>query len=114
MLGAGLITGLALMVFGISTSYLLALGSLVVAGLGSMAYGVMTHATIQLATPQAYMGRVMSIYMLDRGLMPLGSMVAGGLAEAFGGPIAIVAMGAGCAALVALGIAMLPDVRRLQ
>jgi hypothetical protein len=41
----------------------------------------------------------MSIYLLNRGLVPLGTLLAGALAEHFGGPIALQIM-----SLAAIGV----------
>jgi hypothetical protein len=43
--------------------------------------------------------------MLDRGLAPLGSLLAGGLAEALGGRWAVTIMGGSCF-LLAIGVAV--------
>lgn len=113
LVGSGIALGLALVAFAMSTSYLLSLGLLVIVGAFSMASVTLASGMIQMATPQQYMGRVMSIYMLDRGLMPLGSFAAGALAEAFTGPLAMAVMGACCAFFVALSGAAMPHLRRL-
>jgi hypothetical protein len=51
-------------------------------------------------------GRVMSVYLIDRGLMPVGTALAGFLASLFGAPNAVLIMGIFCMAL-AVGIAVL-------
>lgn len=113
LVGSGIFLGIALFAFAMSTSYLLSLGLLVVVGGFSMASITLASGMVQMATPQEYMGRVMSIFMLDRGLMPLGSFAAGALAEAFTGPVAMAVMGASCAILMALAAARMPHLRRL-
>jgi hypothetical protein len=46
-------------------------------------------------------GRVMSIYLLNRGLVPLGTLLAGALAEHFGAPRALYIM-----SLLVLGVVL--------
>ena len=49
---------------------------------------------IQLIVPDRLRGRVMSIYALDRGLMPVGSLFAGVCAHYVGAPVTVTLMGA--------------------
>lgn len=111
---SGIGIGLSILLFSLSSFYPLSLALLALVGMFQMAYLALTNTLLQLATPQEYLGRVMSIFMLDRGLMPLGSMVAGAIAEVLGAPFALAVMGGGCAALVAVGIVVMPAVRRLE
>lgn len=111
---SGVAMGFGLIAFAFSANYLLSLLLLGWVGLFSMAQVVITSASIQMITPRQYMGRVMSIYMLDRGLMPVGSFAAGAIAEWLGAPAAMAAMGVACVALTALGAVSLPQVIRLR
>lgn len=114
LLGSGVALGLSLILFAFSTDYLFSLGVLVFVGLFSMAYLALSGTMLQLATPQQYMGRVMSIYMLDRGLMPLGSFAAGAVAELWSAPIAQALMGGICVVFIAVGALAMPHIRRLS
>jgi len=111
---SGVGMGVSILFFSLSTSYPLSLALLVLVGMFQMAYLSLTNTLLQLATPQEYLGRVMSIFMLDRGLMPLGSMAAGAIAEVLGAPFALAIMGGACAVFVAIGIVVMPSVRRLD
>ncbi len=75
----------------------------------------LANALVQTLTPDALRGRVMSIYMLAFfGFMPIGALLAGQLATAFGVPAAVVIGASGtfvCAFAVALFV---PSVRRLD
>ena len=73
---------------------------LVGAGLGFMIQNAMSNTLIQLAVPDDLRWRVMSIYMLVfQGFFPMGSLMAGAIAQqfgvpfgaAFGGTIALIA-----------------------
>jgi predicted MFS family arabinose efflux permease len=62
------------------------------------------HSHVQENAPEAFRGRVLSIYGLAfRGGMPLGSLAAGALVKPFGAPAVL---GAFCAALVVLVLAI--------
>ncbi len=114
LLGAGAALGLTLVGFSFARDYNLALALMVCVGLFSMAFLVLNNTTIQLATPQQFRGRVMSIYMLNRGLMPIGSFALGALAEVFGAPSALALAGGTCVLLLALAGFLMPPVRRLD
>ncbi|MEK7214048.1 MAG: MFS transporter, partial [Chloroflexota bacterium] len=110
----GAAMAVALVAFAVSPFYPLSFVLMLLVGLFSMAQIVVTSAGVQMLTPPEYMGRVMSIYMLDRGLMPVGSFVAGALAQWAGAPVAMAAMGVFCLLFVGLGAVALPEVRKLD
>lgn len=113
-LASGVALGISLVAFAVSTWYPLSLALMALVGLFSMSSIVLTHAAIQMAAPRQYMGRVMSIFLLDRGLMPLGSFAAGAVAQAFGGPAAITLMGGLCTGLILLVAVKMPHVRSFR
>ena len=75
----------------------------------------MTSGNVALLdqAPEELRGRVLSVYNLDRGLMPLGSMGGGGLADAFSATTALMLMGGTAAAMIAVVGALSPRIRRL-
>lgn len=88
------------LLFATSRVFPLSILFLVGAGLGFMVQNAMTNTLIQLAVPDELRGRVMSVYMLVfQGFFPLGSLMAGTIAEhfgipfgaAFGGTVALIA-----------------------
>jgi MFS family permease len=74
-------------------------------GLASMLMINTINVTIQNAVPDALRGRVMALYVtVFAGTAPIGGLLAGALAQAFGAPVAFsvgAALGAGVLALVA-------------
>lgn len=114
LIQAGVLLGLALIGFAASGNYQLSLVMMLLVGLFSMVQIVITSSSIQMLTPREFQGRVMSIYMLDRGLMPFGSFAAGAIAEGMGAPFAMAVMGGGCLAMMAAGSILLPEVRDLE
>lgn len=113
MLGTGLLFGLSQVFFGLSPSLAPAFVCLVfVGGSGSMFMTLIT-SLIMGHTPRELMGRVMSIFVMTFGLMPLAMLPAGALAKVFGAPL-VVALGGGLFAVFLLCMALLmPRLRRL-
>jgi MFS family permease len=97
--------GLSLVLFSQSPALQMAMAFTFMVGLCNTSYASQNQTILQLLTPQELRGRVLGIYMLDRGLMPLGSLLAGALAEVLGAPWAVTIMGASCF-LLAIGVAI--------
>ncbi|MBI4301194.1 MAG: MFS transporter [Chloroflexi bacterium] len=85
--------GVSMVFFSLSRSFHLSLLLLVLVGAVQMAYMTTNQTLIQLAVPDELRGRVMGIYMLNQGLLPFGSLLAGTLADIFGAPAAVSLMG---------------------
>ncbi|MSQ09543.1 MAG: MFS transporter [Dehalococcoidia bacterium] len=104
-LGAGALT----------LGYLAACLVLIFIGGCQMAYNALTMTLLQGLSSNEMRGRVMSIYFLDQGLTPLGTMWGGYLASlpALGAPGAYVIMGLTVLALSAGVIVRFPHLRRL-
>ena len=114
LIGGSIMFGVSLVGFSQSTWMPLSLALLFAVGLSNASYTSQAQTIIQTLAPQHMRGRVLSIYMLNRGLMPLGSLLAGGLASWLGGPLAVLLMGVSCA-LLAFGVAAKsPEIRDLE
>jgi len=88
--------GLSLVFFSRSPVLWMSMGFTFLAGLSNSGYTSQSQTIIQtLATPEVR-GRVLGIYLLNRGLMPIGSLIAGALAHYLGAPWAVTIMGASC------------------
>lgn len=81
---------LSLAVFSLSKVYLLSLAAITCAGWASvMAIGLI-NTLLQSLAPDEFRGRVMSIFMFTfAGMMPLGNLIAGAMASAFGVSLAV-------------------------
>jgi MFS family permease len=106
--------GLGFVAIGWSTSYALTLAVLFVWGMGGGLFINLNQTLIQTNSPHELMGRVMSVHTLAFvGIGPLGALLAGAGAEAFGPGTWII----GCGAFIALtGVVALltqPAIRRL-
>ena len=103
--------GVSLVLFAESHVFALSLVLLVFAGAFQMVYLSTNQTLLQLKTPDEYRGRVMGIYMLNQGLLPLGSLFAGTLAEFRGAPFAVAWMGGAVALLSVVALFTIKSVR---
>jgi MFS family permease len=85
--------GIGMNIFAWTTSFTLALIVLVAIGACQIFYMATTNTMLQVIVPDHLRGRVMSIYMLDRGLMPIGALSAGVSAHWIGAPATVSYMG---------------------
>ncbi|MBN1190218.1 MAG: MFS transporter [Dehalococcoidales bacterium] len=81
LLFSGLLSGMALVVFAFSSSWTLSLAVVVFIGLAHTLRGTLGSTLLQAYTESAYMGRVMSILMMQWGVMSLCTFFAGLVAE---------------------------------
>ena len=115
LLIAALLTfGLALMLFAFSTSMYLSLAALFIVGVGSMSYNALNHTLLLTNTDPEMRGRVTSMYMMTIGLMPLGLLPAGAVADAIS-PGGAVSIGAGLLMLSTIVVVLWrPQIRKLS
>ncbi len=106
-IGAGaVVLGVASLLLAFSTSYPLSLLLMAPIGAGGIAMAATANATIQLAVPDGLRGRVMSVYTTAfSASIPIGGLISGALASAFGIQVTVAIGGAlslavGAAALV--------------
>ncbi len=104
--------GAALIGFALSRSFPLSLGLLVIVGGTATMSMSTTNMMIQLNVPAEFRGRIMSMYtMIAMGMMPLGSMVLGTIANFIGVPETLVFGGIGCLGSLILISLWVPAVR---
>lgn len=89
IMGGALAFSLSVLVFAASTWYPVALLLIGVVGFCSQAYFTTSMAVLQVIVPDELRGRVMSIYLMDRGVVPAGSVLAGYLATLIGVPLTL-------------------------
>jgi Bacterial protein of unknown function (DUF894). len=100
----GILAGLSLIVFSQTKLLIFSMIIIIFQGAFQMIYHSTNNTIIQTITPNSMRGRVMSIYMLDHGLMPVGALIAGGIAQFYGADIAILIGGTITFTLFILGI----------
>jgi hypothetical protein len=84
------------------------------AGAMQTSFMSMNNAYVLGRTPRDMHGRVMSLFSLDRGLVPLGATLAGVLAEILGPSDGLVVMASICLALTLLLGLFSPSLRRIS
>jgi MFS family permease len=114
MLGGATLFGAALMALSFSSWLPVSLGLLAVIGFANTSYNALANTILQTSTPPDLRGRVLSIYLLNRGLVPLGTLLAGSLATWFGAPWAVRIMGTGCAVLALWAAVKVPALRSIE
>jgi len=105
--------GLLLPLLAASTSLLLSIGIMGLLGVAQAIYLASNTTLIQLAAPDHLRGRVQSVFMMMFGLMPLGSLPQGILADLIGAPVVIASTGLLAFVVVVVFAIRAPAIRRL-
>jgi MFS family permease len=111
MLGAVFVLGVSLILFSQSKDMELSLVILAFTGAAQMVYLTTNQTILQLAIPDDIRGRVMGIYMLSQGMMPLGGLLGGALADFTSAPTAVLIMGSLVCAMAVLFFVQAKDLR---
>ena len=102
LLISNILMGAALVIFAFSVSWLLSLSMMLMVGIARIGNNTAGTALLQTHTDPVYLGRVMSIMMLNFGLSGLGTFFAGVLADRISAQWAI-----GSLAMVLVGVSFL-------
>lgn len=86
----------------------------VMLGAFSVTYTTQNQTLLQISSPRELRGRVMSIYMLDRGTVPIAALLVGFLASRVGAPAAIQIMSTIALVIVLVAVATRPAILRLK
>lgn len=89
---------LFLTLFAFTHSFAISIIALTMVGFCQLGARALTNTVIQMDTPQNLLGRVLSLFFMDRGLWSLGSLIIGGLASAIGIDWTFCVCGVVCAA----------------
>ncbi|MEK9659053.1 MAG: MFS transporter [Chloroflexota bacterium] len=102
---AGVLFGTALVCFALSPSYWFALPALAVVGVSSQSYNTINQTLLMTNVEPEYYGRMASLMMMTRSMMPLVVLPVGALVDMFGARYSLAVMGALLAlAILTLGI----------
>jgi hypothetical protein len=93
LLIAGCVMGLSIAGFSNARHFALAFLFLLLVGVGRRAVIITSQTLIQVHCENAYRGRVMAMYMMGLGLVPLSTLPAGAMADAWGVPLALTLQG---------------------
>ena len=114
LLTAATVFGLLLCLFATARTLPVAMLLLALAGAAQAVYMSLNNTLLQMIVPDHLRGRVLSLYMLDRGFMPLGAMFAGTSAHFIGAPLTVAIMGAIVIVLALLVAWAIPAIRKLE
>jgi len=78
------------MMFALSSNFAVAMVLLFLAGFMSAAYLALNQTLLQLNVDDDVRGRVLSVYMLTWGMLPIGQLFVGAIADVTGTPMAVV------------------------
>ncbi len=102
-------------VFALSRNEIVTCLALAALGAAQVAYYTSTNTLIQLLSPSRLRGRIMSIYVLTSiGVSPIGSLIAGGVAQLIGAPLTLAAGGILTVVSLVAVMAWFPDLWRLR
>ncbi len=93
LLAGSFVSGVALILVSAIPIYYAAAALMLLLGLGDAGRRTLNQALIMEEVDDAYRGRVMSVFMMNFGLMPLGVLPAGAVMERFGGQPVVAALG---------------------
>lgn len=94
---AGILFGLALVVFSFSRALWLSLALMLLTGFGMIVQMASSNTLLQTIVEDDKRGRIMSLYtMAFMGMAPVGSLLAGALAGRIGAPVTMLICGASC------------------
>ncbi len=105
--------GATLVVFSQSRSFVLSLIILLFLGGFQMTYMALNQTLLQITATDEFKGRVMGIFMLNQGLMPLGSLLAGIMAQVWTAPVAVMLMGSSVLVLIVAAFFFMPEIREV-
>lgn len=113
VIGAGIVWGAAIALFGLVSSLALGLFFLAVAGMGDLISEVLRNTLLQWYTPDRLRGRVSSLYLAQvTGAPAVGNVEAGGVASLVSPVFSVVSGGLACVAGALVLGALIPALRQ--
>jgi predicted MFS family arabinose efflux permease len=88
---------LALILFSFSRSLPLSMMLLALVGASNIAFRAVANSLVQMETPPELLGRMLSLFFMDKGLWSFGTLFIGAAAHSVGTPRAITISGVACA-----------------
>jgi MFS family permease len=112
----GMLIAFSLGLFGLAlgNSVILVVPALMVAGAMQTSFMSLNNAYVLGRIPIEMQGRVMSLFSLDRGLIPLGAMLGGVLAESLGPQDGLTVMASICLGSTVLLLLLVPTLRKIS
>ena len=114
LLGSGVLLGMGLVLFSNTQVFILVLIFLAIVGATSNIAMVTNQMLLQVNCESAYLGRLMSAYMMMFGLTQLGTIPIGAFADRFGVPEVLTILGALYALVIILVWVTQPRIKQLE
>jgi predicted MFS family arabinose efflux permease len=114
MIGMMTAFSVSLLMFSQAHALYVVIPALIGAGAMQTSFMSLNNTYVLSRTPRDLHGRVMSLFSLDRGLVPVGAALAGFLAEALGPQEALMLMGGICLVCTLLLAVLVPPLRRIS
>ena len=111
---SGIIVGIALAAFAFSKSWPLSLALIALVGLGQTGRMTLSFTLVQNYVDDEYMGRVMSVFMMQFGFTSFSTFLAGLLAQGVGVQWSLGSFAVALAVISALALVFVPRVRALN
>ena len=113
MLGAGVAYGLAVMGLGGTGWVVLVFLLIVIAGGSQTVFRAANNSSIFQQTPRSLQGRIISLTLLETGIQPLASVMAGAVSDSAGISVAMVVIGVACVLIVGFIALVEPRIRHV-
>jgi MFS family permease len=113
LMGFLVVFGLALLLLSQSIYVPLSAIALIIAGGMATSYNSLNTSLLLEQSPQELHGRVMSFMSLDRGLVSVGAILAGGLAETLGPQLGLTVIAGACVGITVLVFLLVPALRKI-
>ncbi len=115
MIGAVVVFGIATIVFAVSTSFVLSLGTLILLGAADVISVVVRHSLVQVGTPDEMRGRVNAVHSMFIGSSnQLGEFESGVTAALFGVVPAVLIGGLGTIIIALSWVRLFPQLVRIE
>jgi predicted MFS family arabinose efflux permease len=114
MIGLLCVYAAALFALANAPTFLLAIPALLISGAMQTSYMSMNNAFVLGRANPEYHGRIMSLFSLDRGLLPLGAFLGGLLSELIGPSEGLMVMASLCLVTTLLIAILVPSIRRIE
>ncbi len=113
MIGAGLLYGTALMLFGLVTLLIAVIPLVIMIGVSQTVFRAANTSTLLENAPDRLRGRIVSVTLLDTAMGPMAGLLAGVIADRSGVSAGLFTIGVICFGIVALVAITYPKIRRI-
>ena len=113
MIGAGLLYGAALMLFGLVTWLIAVIPLVIMIGVSQTVFRAANTSTLLENAPDHLRGRIISVTLLDSAMGPLAALLAGFISDRAGVSAGLFTIGVICFGIVALVAVTYPKIRRI-